>query len=128
MRRSLLPLLLTTLLACGGGSGDDDEPADGLAGDWVLSMGPGGQSFMHLEQAGAAITGESCESEGKDCYPLVEGTVGGFTLTFYYTFLETGTTHRVDGNFTISEVGTKLSGELVSTKCDCTLPHEYEKR
>ena len=126
MRHTLLLLLLALLLGCSGGT-DDDEPADGLAGDWALVMGTG-QSFMRLEQDGAAISGESCEAEGMDCYPLQEGKVAGFELTFFYSFLEAGSNHRVDGRFTVGDVGTTLTGELVSSKCDCELPHTYEKQ
>jgi hypothetical protein len=89
----------------------------GFAGQWcgVVVTRPQlcrGDSIQYAEfsTSGAAVTGRMCEAFDKECYNLLEGSLSGSELTFYYT----SGPDRVDAILTLS--GDVLEGQSLSTK------------
>jgi hypothetical protein len=74
--------------------------------------------FAQLTQAGAAVTGQSCEQYMTGCYPLETGSLVNGKLSFHYTF----GANSVDAHLTLSADGATLDGAYTSTKCLCDVP------
>jgi hypothetical protein len=74
-----------------------------------------GIHYAELSTSGAAVTGRMCEAFDSECYNLLEGSLSGSELTFYYTF----GTDRVDAALRLN--GDVLEGQLLSTKTSMPL-------
>jgi hypothetical protein len=120
-------LLVGWLVACGGDETGGGGEVD-VSGEWDATEGE--QGYLRLDQSGDEITGIACESEGQDCYDLVDAKLTGRRLTFSYSFAEEDGEGEatVEADLTLDGAGDAMSGHLTSSKCDCEIPHAYARR